>query len=92
MKRHRWVQLAIATLIVLVALAIWQFTTLRVAHSSFANYAAFRGCATITSQSSASGTCTLADGQTIQIVQFHGRWYLDGDLPTCWNNFCFGLF
>lgn len=67
----------------------WQFMTLRQAHSSFDNYAAFRGGKQITSHTDTSGSCTLASGQTIKIVQFRGKWYLDGDLPPlCFGNFC----
>lgn len=87
-KNHRWAQIAVVFVIILAAVAIWQAVTLQKAHSSFANYAAFRGCATITSQSTASGTCTLPNGQTITMVKFNGRWYLNGDLPYCWGNFC----
>lgn len=88
-KHNRWAQFAVAIIIVLLAVAIWQFVTLQKAHSSFTNYAAFRGCAQITGQSGATGTCTLANGQSITMVQFHGQWYLDGDLPMCWGNICF---
>ncbi len=76
MKRYVWI-------IILVAIAtfvIWQFITLQKAHSSFINYAAFRGCTDITSQTATSGTCTLANGQSITMVQVNGRWYLQGDL------------
>ncbi len=90
--QHRWVHVTIAGMLLggllLVALAGWQVAILHKAHSSFTNYAAFRGCTTITSQSNASGTCTLASGQTITMVQFRGRWYLAGDLPACWGSMC----
>ncbi len=87
-QHHRWAQIVAAAVIVLAVVAGWQFITLQKAHSSFANYAAFRGCTQITSQSDASGTCTLASGQTITMVKFNGGWYLDGDLPVCRGNFC----
>ncbi len=66
---------------VIAALVVWQLIILRKAHSSFANYAAFRGCITITGQSAASGTCVRANGETITIVKSDGRWFLEGDLP-----------
>lgn len=78
----------LAVIIVLAGYFAQQVATLRVAHSSFENYAAFRGCAQITSRTPTEGTCTLASGGTIKIVQFRGRWFLDGDLPTCWGNIC----
>jgi hypothetical protein len=79
-KKHRWAQFAAVVVVLLAAVAIWQFFVLQKAHSSFANYAAFRGCETITSQSATSGTCTLSNGQSITMVQVNGRWYLQGDL------------
>lgn len=88
-RTHRWAQLTLAVIIALFALSVWQFFELNWAHSSFANYADFRGCQTITSESDNAGTCTLASGQSIKMVQFHGGWYLDGDLPVCIGNICF---
>ena len=88
-KHHRWAQFALVAIILLVIIFGWQFSLLEKAHSTFDNYAAFRGCAQITSQSDTSGTCTLPSGETIKIVKFHGKWYLDGDLPACWLDFCF---
>jgi len=88
-KHHRWAQFAIAAVILLVIIFGWQFALLQKAHSTFDNYAAFRGCAQIMSQSDTSGTCTLSSGKTIKIVKFCGKWYLDGDLPACWFDFSF---
>ena len=91
MRRTLWI-IVIGVVIALAVLMIWQFVILQKAHSSFANYAAFRGCATITSQTDASGTCALANGKTITIVNFNGRWFLEGDLPWgCFGSFCYGL-
>ncbi|MDR3571985.1 MAG: hypothetical protein P4L81_07440 [Candidatus Pacebacteria bacterium] len=88
-KKHRWAQFALGIFAVLVLLYAWQFATLQKAHSTFDNYAAFRGCEQITSHTDTQGTCTLASGQSIKMVQVGGRWYLDGDLPTCIGNVCF---
>ena len=88
MKRHLWM-VVFAVIFILVAFAVWQFMILRIAHSSFANYAQFRGCATIASRSDTTGTCMLANGQSIAMVKFAGRWYLHGDLPFCWWKICF---
>ncbi len=86
---QRWIPLVALTALVLAAVFTWQVVTLRHAHSSFENYAAFRGCDAITNRTTTSGTCTLADGTSITLVQFRDRWYLQGDLPTCWSGFCF---
>ena len=80
-RHHRWAQFALAVLVILAALVAWQLVTLRIAHSSFDNYAAFRGCARITSKTSDAGTCTLANGQSVTMVRYEGKWYLQGDLP-----------
>ncbi len=80
----------VLTILVLIVLGIfvWQYLALKKAHSTFENYYAFRGCVSLVSRTSDSGTCKLASGQTIKIVQFNGKWYLDGDLPACGFGFC----
>ncbi len=85
-KNHHWAKFAIAAVVILFAMALWWVIALQKAHSSFANYATFRGCSQITSQSDTSGTCTLSNGQGIKIVKLNSRWYLDGDLPVCGLN------
>ncbi len=88
-KHNRWAQFALAAVIILMIFMGQQRLMLQKAHSTFDNYAAFRGCEQITSQNATSGTCTIAGGQTIKIVEFNGKWYLDGDLPPlCFGNFC----
>ncbi len=62
---------------------------LRKAHSTFENYYAFRGCTQLLTRTADYGICKTVSGQTIKIVKFNNEWYLDGDLPTCWNNICF---
>ena len=54
---------------------------LRKAHSTFANYFAFRGCEKLLNKTDDYGICQTASGQTIKIVKFDNRWFLDGDLP-----------
>jgi hypothetical protein len=66
-----------------------QIIMLRKAHSTFDNYYAFRGCTKLIDQTATYGDCQLASGQTIRIVEFRGKWFLDGDLPTCWPGLCF---
>lgn len=60
---------------------IYQVLYLQRAHSTFGNYYAFRGCAQLVSKNDNYGFCKLASGQTIKIVKFQGKWYLDEDLP-----------
>ena len=64
------------------------FAYLRKAHSTFENYYAFRGCAQLLEKTDAYGTCKINSGQVIKIVKYNSRWYLDGDLPTCWLGVC----
>jgi hypothetical protein len=81
----------ISIFLVFIATAIFvihEKLLLTKAHSSFENYYAFRGCAQLVSRTADSGTCLLNSGQTIKIVKFNNKWYLDGDLPLCWRNFC----
>lgn len=73
--------------IVILALAaifffgISQILYLRQAHSSFENYYAFRGCTVLLQRTNDFGICKTNTGQTIKIVNYQGKWYLDGDLP-----------
>jgi len=76
-------QIIVAALAV-VALAIfgiYEVMMLARAHSTFENYYAFRGCVKLISRTDDYGICQTAAGQTIKIVKFDNRWFLDGDLP-----------
>jgi MarR-like DNA-binding transcriptional regulator SgrR of sgrS sRNA len=68
--------------------ALHENTRLNLAHSTFENYYAFRGCTQLIDRTDTYGHCKTGDGQTIKIVKFQGAWYLDGDLPMCFGNFC----
>ena len=57
---------------------------LNLAHSTFDNYYAFRGCVQLIDRTDTYGDCKLADGSTIKIVLINGSWYLDGDGPGIW--------
>lgn len=84
MKRSKTIISILAVLIIIGgSFLVWQYNELKVAHSSFGNYAKFRGCSTITSQTATSGTCMTSSGQNIKIVEFQSKWFLDGDLPVC---------
>lgn len=67
---------------------IWQYAALKKAHASFDNYYAFRGCRELLKKTDSWGTCKTDKGQTIKMVKYRGKWYLDGDLPVCAGNFC----
>jgi len=60
---------------------IYQVFYLRQAHSTFENYYAFRGCQKLLERTDEYGICRTKSGETIKIVKFDGRWFLDGDLP-----------
>jgi len=72
---------AILLIIVIVIFGVYQIKILQKAHSTFNNYYAFRGCVKLISRTNDYGLCQLASGQTIKIVKFDNRWFLDGDLP-----------
>jgi hypothetical protein len=64
-----------------IIFAVDQVLYLRKAHSTFENYYAFRGCIRLIKKTTDYGICKTASGQTIKIVKFDNRWFLDGDLP-----------
>jgi len=82
--------LSIVVVCVLLAsfIIFFQTITLQKAHSTFENYYAFRGCEHLIQRTNDYGICKIANGQTIKIVKYQGKWYLDGDLP-CKQLFCF---
>jgi len=76
--------LIVILLIVVIGLGAFglnQERTLHKAHSTFDNYYAFRGCTQLIKREPTYGVCKTGSGQTITIVQYHGKWYLKGDLP-----------
>jgi hypothetical protein len=88
-------KLVIITLLVIALVLVFgisQWLYLRKAHSTFENYYAFRGCVQLIDKTDTYGTCKLNSGQTIKIVKYQNKWYLDGDLPwACLGRICFGL-
>lgn len=60
----------------------------RTAHATFENYYAFRGCSELLQRGEDFGLCKTDTGQTIKIVKFENKWYLDGDLPVCTFGVC----
>jgi hypothetical protein len=85
--------LALGVFLVVIGLIVTNllsnyFFFLRRAHSSFENYYAFRGCKELLQKTDSYGICRTDGGNTIKIVLYNGRWYLDGDLPVCYFNIC----
>ncbi len=76
------------TVLILVTFAIHEAIVVDKAHQTFENYYGFRGCTQLISRTADSGTCKTSSGQTVKIVKFNNKWYLDGDLPFCWHNIC----
>ena len=69
-------------LVVIIAIGVDQIQSLQKAHSTFNNYYAFRGCTQLVAKTPTYGICKTGAGQTIKIVLYKGKWYLNGDLPT----------
>jgi hypothetical protein len=82
LKKHKNLLIVVA-LIVIVAIIFgaYQVIMLQKAHRTFDNYYNFRGCIKLISRTSDYGICQTSSGQTIKIVKFNNRWFLDGDLP-----------
>jgi hypothetical protein len=68
-------------IVVLFIFGIYQIRLLNKAHSTFENYYSFRGCVQLLKKTPTYGVCKTNSGQTIKIVLYHGKWYLNGDLP-----------
>jgi len=81
--------IGIVTIVVLLFYFLHdQSQALKKAHSTFENYYVFRGCTKLLKRTPTYGICQISQGQTIKIVEFHNKWYLDGDLPICLFNIC----
>ncbi len=83
--------LTLAGVVVVTAgtFGVYQVAALQRAHSTFDNYYAFRGCVQLLQRTPDYGVCRTNAGQTIKIVEFRSKWYLDNDLPTCIGGACF---
>lgn len=92
MSKKIAVIIILLVLVVVLIFGINQWLYLRKAHSTFENYYAFRGCAQLLDKTDDYGICKTNSGQTIKIVEYQNKWYLDGDLPwACLGNMCFGI-
>lgn len=74
----------IGILVILVLFGAFWRHKLAVAHSTFDDYYAFRGCTQLVERTDAYGICKTADGSTVKIVAINGKWYLEGDGPGIW--------
>lgn len=78
--------------LVLGVIFLRQWLYLRKAHSTFDNYYAFRGCTQLVEKAGTYGICKTNSGKTVKIVEYQGKWYLDGDLPwACIGRLCMGM-
>ena len=80
-KYKHLIKAGIAIIISIAIFGAYQVVMLDKAHSTFENYYAFRGCTELLGKTDTYGTCKIASGQTIKIVKYQEKWYLDGDLP-----------
>ena len=88
MKSKLKIILVVALIIlVIVALGVCYIIYLNNAHSTFENYYNFLGCVQLIEKTDTYGICKLSSGQTIKLVKFKNKWYLDGDLPYPGFNF-----
>jgi hypothetical protein len=81
---HNRKKLLIGSILILGLLGVFgvqQTIKLDEAHSNFDKYYAFRGCTQLLKRTNAYGVCKTNTGETIKIVKYHNKWYLDGDLP-----------
>ncbi|HEX8923636.1 MAG TPA: hypothetical protein VF828_02790 [Patescibacteria group bacterium] len=81
MMLTNWWKIILIFVIVIFGLGVYQILYLKKAHSTFENYYAFRGCVQLVEKTQDYGICKTKTNQTIKIVKFDGRWFLDGDLP-----------
>jgi hypothetical protein len=79
-KHHKtfW-STATAAIVILLVISIYQVLMLHKAHSTFANYYAFRDCEQLVTKTPTYAVCKTASGKTITIVLHNGKWDLKGD-------------
>jgi hypothetical protein len=80
--KKRFIITSLAVLgVLIISFGTYQVLYLKKAHSTFENYYAFRGCRQLLEKTQDYGLCKTNSGETIKIVKFQNKWYLDGDLP-----------
>ena len=81
-KNRRNLMILVSWVIALaVIFGVYEVLSLNIAHSSFENYYEFRGCTQLLQKTDTFGTCVTKSGETIKLVKFNDKGYLDGDLP-----------
>jgi hypothetical protein len=81
----------VLAIVLTLVFGLSQWLYLRKAHRTFEDYYAFRGCVQLLEKTDDYGICKTNSGQTIKIVKYQNKWYLDGDLPwACLGRACFG--
>jgi hypothetical protein len=92
LKNKKVIILVLLTAVLLFIFMVNQWLYLRKAHSTFENYYAFRGCIQLLEKTEDYGICKTNIEQTIKIVKYQDKWYLEGDLPwACLGRMCFGI-
>jgi len=69
-------------ILVIVLSAAYYIIYLNIAHSTFENYYKFRGCVELINKTDSYGFCKISSGETIKLVKYKEKWFLDGDLPV----------
>jgi hypothetical protein len=74
--------ISILAIVIVISLSVNYVKYLNKAHSSFEEYYKFRGCVSLINKTDSYGFCKTGTGETIKIVKFNDKWYLDNDLPV----------
>ena len=86
-KQTKKILIGVASLfLILIVFGTGYILYLNKAHSTFENYYRFRGCVSLVNKTEDYGFCKLTSGETIKLVKYQSKWFLDGDLPVS----CFG--
>lgn len=83
--QKKTIMIIILAEIIIFIFGMNRYQQVQKAHQTFENYYAFQGCAKLLQKDTDFGICKTNAGQTIKIVLYQGKWYLDGDIPC--NNF-----
>jgi hypothetical protein len=80
-SKTKIILIASLVLLVLIVIGVYWIIYLNIAHSTFENYYNFRGCVQLINKTEDYGYCKVQSGETIKIVKYQNKWYLEGDLP-----------
>jgi hypothetical protein len=83
MKANKKIIIIFSVLLLLIIISgVYYIIYLKIAHSTFEKYYKFRGCVELINKTENYGFCKINYGETIKIVKYQNKWYLDGDLPV----------